>query len=111
MDLLDFLPLLDSQYSRSPEEAVSNPRLVRDCELTLSLMLPLVKPFYTFNSLTRAVEEFQPQNPPDVTLYSCGPTVYLPQHLGNLRAYVFVDSLRRGRLGVVGFGIEQVGEG
>jgi len=58
-------------------------------------MLALVKPFYIFNSLSRAVEEFQPQNPPEVTLYSCGPTVYLPQHLGNLRAYVFVDSLRR----------------
>ena len=54
-----------------------------------------MKPFYIFNSLNRAVEEFQPQNPPEVTLYSCGPTVYLPQHLGNLRAYVFVDSLRR----------------
>jgi len=54
-----------------------------------------VKPFYIFNSLSRAVEEFQPQNPPEVTLYSCGPTVYLPQHLGNLRAYVFVDGLRR----------------
>ena len=54
-----------------------------------------MKPFYIFNSLNRAVEEFQPQKPPEVTLYSCGPTVYLPQHLGNLRAYVFVDSLRR----------------
>jgi cysteinyl-tRNA synthetase len=30
-----------------------------------------------------------------VTYYSCGPTVYLPQHLGNMRAYVFVDTLRR----------------
>src|ERR1700745_4149461 len=58
-------------------------------------MLALVKPFYIFNSLSRAVEEFQPLNPPEVTLYSCGPTVYLPQHLGNMRAYVFVDSLRR----------------
>ncbi len=59
------------------------------------MTLALVKPFYIFNSLNRAVEEFQPQKPPEVTLYSCGPTVYLPQHLGNLRAYVFVDSLRR----------------
>jgi cysteinyl-tRNA synthetase len=59
------------------------------------LTLALVKPFYIFNSLNRAVEEFQPLNPPEATLYSCGPTVYLPQHLGNLRAYVFVDSLRR----------------
>jgi cysteinyl-tRNA synthetase len=61
----------------------------------LSLTLALVKPFYIFNSLTRAVEEFQALKPPEVTLYSCGPTVYLPQHLGNLRAYVFVDNLRR----------------
>jgi len=63
-----------------------------------------VKPFQIFNTLTRSVEVFQPGNPGDpdkaddpseVTLYSCGPTVYLPQHLGNMRAYVFVDTLRR----------------
>ena len=60
------------------------PRLVRVRERTLSLTLALVKPFYIFNSLTRAVEEFQPLNPPEVTLYSCGPTVYLPPHLGNM---------------------------
>jgi cysteinyl-tRNA synthetase len=54
-----------------------------------------VKPFYIFNTLGRRVEEFEPLNPPVVTYYSCGPTVYLPQHLGNMRAYVFVDTLRR----------------
>ena len=54
-----------------------------------------MKPFYIFNTLDRRVEEFQPLNPPVVTYYSCGPTVYLPQHLGNMRAYVFVDTLRR----------------
>jgi len=54
-----------------------------------------VKPFYIFNTLDRRVEEFKPLNPPRVTFYSCGPTVYLPQHLGNMRAYVFVDTLRR----------------
>lgn len=54
-----------------------------------------MKPFHIFNTLDRAVEEFHPQNSIEVTLYSCGPTVYLPQHLGNLRAYVFVDTLRR----------------
>ncbi len=54
-----------------------------------------VKPFYIFNTLGRRVEEFAPLNPPVVTYYSCGPTVYLPQHLGNMRAYVFVDTLRR----------------
>jgi cysteinyl-tRNA synthetase len=55
----------------------------------------VVKPFYIFNTLNRTVEELRPGNPPDVTYYSCGPTVYLPQHLGNMRAYVFVDTLER----------------
>jgi cysteinyl-tRNA synthetase len=54
-----------------------------------------VKPFHIFNTLDRTVEEFQALDPPNVTLYSCGPTVYLPQHLGNMRAYIFVDSFVR----------------
>jgi len=54
-----------------------------------------VKPFQIFNTLSRSVEEFRPGDPQAVTFYSCGPTVYLPQHLGNMRAYVFVDTLRR----------------
>lgn len=54
-----------------------------------------MKPFQIYNSLHRAVEEFVPLKPGIVTFYSCGPTVYLPQHLGNMRAYVFVDTLRR----------------
>ncbi|MGH7813448.1 MAG: cysteine--tRNA ligase [Candidatus Binataceae bacterium] len=54
-----------------------------------------MKPFVIFNTLSRKAEGFHPLASPVVTLYSCGPTVYLPQHLGNLRAYVFVDTLRR----------------
>lgn len=54
-----------------------------------------MKPFFIFNSLSRAIEEFRPGNPSEVTYYSCGPTVYLPQHLGNMRAYLFVDTLQR----------------
>ncbi|TVV70523.1 cysteine--tRNA ligase [Sphingomonas solaris] len=48
-----------------------------------------------FNSLTRATETFTPIDPAMVRLYSCGPTVYNFAHLGNLRAYVFTDTLRR----------------
>jgi cysteinyl-tRNA synthetase len=66
-----------------------------------------VKPLYIFNTLTRSVEEFRPVNPPDVTYYSCGPTVYLPQHLGNMRAYVFVDTFRR-TLRFNGFNVRHV---
>jgi cysteinyl-tRNA synthetase len=54
-----------------------------------------VKPFRIFNTLTRSIEELHPTNPPVVSYYSCGPTVYLPQHLGNMRAYLFVDTLKR----------------
>ncbi|MGH7906033.1 MAG: cysteine--tRNA ligase [Candidatus Binataceae bacterium] len=52
-------------------------------------------PFHIFNTLVRAVEEFKPLRAGEVTLYSCGPTVYLRQHLGNMRAYLFVDTLKR----------------
>ena len=66
-----------------------------------------MKPFSIYNSLTRRVEEFTPLKPPLVTYYSCGPTVYLPQHLGNMRAYVFVDTLRRA-LELNGFEVRHV---
>jgi len=54
-----------------------------------------VRPFFVYNTLTRAVEEFKPLTPGVVTYYSCGPTVYLPQHLGNMRSYLFTDVLQR----------------
>jgi len=47
------------------------------------------------NSLSRQVEEFVPLRPGAVRLYTCGPTVYNFAHLGNFRAYVFEDLLRR----------------
>ena len=54
-----------------------------------------MKPFYIYNTLSRTVEEFKPLTPGVVTYYSCGPTVYLPQHLGNMRSYLFTDTLKR----------------
>jgi cysteinyl-tRNA synthetase len=41
------------------------------------------------------VEEFKPLREGKVSMYSCGPTVYNYVHLGNLRAYIFVDMLKR----------------
>jgi cysteinyl-tRNA synthetase len=47
-----------------------------------------------YNSLGRRVEDFIPSG--DVTgMYSCGPTVYVYPHLGNMRAYVSADTVRR----------------
>jgi cysteinyl-tRNA synthetase len=51
-------------------------------------------PVRFFNSLGREMVDF-PVVPGHVGLYSCGPTVYSVPHLGNLRAYVFSDTLRR----------------
>ncbi len=48
-----------------------------------------------YNTRTARKEPFEPIVPGRVRIYSCGPTVYAPQHLGNLRPYVFADLLRR----------------
>ena len=48
-----------------------------------------------YNSLNRRKEEFIPIESGKVKMYSCGPTVYYYPHIGNLRAYIFMDSLRR----------------
>lgn len=48
-----------------------------------------------YNTLTRKLEQFEPQNPPEVSLYTCGPTVYDYQHIGNYIAYVRWDLLQR----------------
>jgi cysteinyl-tRNA synthetase len=48
-----------------------------------------------FNTLTREIGEFAPASPGQVGMYSCGPTVYADQHIGNMRAYVFADTLKR----------------
>ncbi len=52
-------------------------------------------PLTLFNSLTRSMEEFTPLHPGEARVYSCGPTVYNYQHIGNMRAYVFADTLGR----------------
>jgi cysteinyl-tRNA synthetase len=61
-------------------------------------------PLKLFNSLTRELEPFtpvhpgvpgDPASPPEARVYTCGPTVYNYQHIGNMRAYVFADTLGR----------------
>src|SRR5262245_20627593 len=58
-----------------------------------------------FNTLTRQLEPFVPQNPARVTMYVCGPTVYNYVHIGNARPPVLfgvlADLLRRRYAGVV----------
>jgi cysteinyl-tRNA synthetase len=48
-----------------------------------------------YDTRTRTVRPFAPLDPPRVGFYSCGPTVYAPQHLGNMRSQLLPDLLRR----------------
>jgi len=48
-----------------------------------------------YNTLTKKKEEFIPLNPPNVTMYVCGPTVYDFFHIGNARTFIVSDMIRR----------------
>lgn len=48
-----------------------------------------------YNTLNRRKEDLEPIAPPQVKIYSCGPTVYSFAHIGNMRTYIFMDLLRR----------------
>jgi cysteinyl-tRNA synthetase len=48
-----------------------------------------------FNSMTRRLEDFVPLDGKTARVYTCGPTVYNYQHIGNMRAYIFADTLGR----------------
>ena len=51
-----------------------------------------------YNTRTRRKERFEPIEPGHARIYSCGPTVYAPQHIGNLRSVLTADLLRRALL-------------
>lgn len=69
-----------SPANRSPRPPLTNAR---------------VAPFRLYNTMTRQVEPFAPADGETVRLYTCGPTVYNPAHLGNFRTFLFEDLLRR----------------
>ncbi|MFT7512408.1 MAG: cysteinyl-tRNA synthetase, partial [Candidatus Omnitrophota bacterium] len=48
-----------------------------------------------YNTMTREREVFEPINPGEVRIYTCGPTVYDFAHIGNFRAYMFEDLMKR----------------
>ena len=52
-------------------------------------------PIYLYNSLTNRKEIFTPIHPPNVKMYSCGPTVYDFAHIGNFRSFLLSDLLHR----------------
>ena len=60
-----------------------------------------------YNTLTKQVEEFVPHNENNVTMYTCGPTVYHFAHIGNLRTYIFEDIFEKG-LNFLGYNVKRV---
>ncbi len=64
-------------------------------------------PLRFYNSLSHQVEEFNPLVPGKAGMYTCGPTVYNFAHIGNFRAYMFEDLLRR-TLTFCGYDVTQV---
>ena len=79
----------------SPAFAAMTRRLHGDAEEGKALPMSDAIPLKLFNSLTRQLETFQPVHPGEARVYTCGPTVYNYQHIGNMRAYVFADVLGR----------------
>ncbi|HJT44643.1 MAG TPA: cysteine--tRNA ligase, partial [Chthoniobacterales bacterium] len=64
-------------------------------------------PLRFFNTYSRKIEEFAPRADREVTMYTCGPTVYSRAHIGNFRAYIFEDLLQR-HLEARGFKVHRV---
>jgi cysteinyl-tRNA synthetase len=54
-----------------------------------------MKPIEFYDTRTRRQRPFEPLEPGRVGIYTCGPTVYAPQHVGNLRCFLVADLLRR----------------
>jgi cysteinyl-tRNA synthetase len=67
----------------------------------------MMQKVYFFNTLNRRREEFKPLSPGKACMYTCGPTVYNYAHIGNFRAYMFEDLLRR-TLKQCGYDVTQV---
>ena len=50
---------------------------------------------YFYNTLTKTKDEFKPLKGNTVRIYTCGPTVYKDATIGNMKSYIFMDTLRR----------------
>ena len=62
---------------------------------------------HIYNTLTKKVEKFIPNNEKVVTMYTCGPTVYNYAHIGNLRTYITEDILEK-TLNYIGYNVNRV---
>lgn len=85
-------------------------RLDHRRSLRESIILEMTSPaqqLRLFNTMTRTKDPFEPLSAPKVTFYSCGPTVYDYAHVGNFRAFLMYDILKRW-LTYLGFDVEHI---
>src|SRR5665213_3061007 len=72
-----------------------------------NITMSMSNAIHLFDTYSREKKLFVPLHPGDVTVYTCGPTVYDYPHIGNLRAYVFADTLRK-MLELNGYAVKHV---
>ena len=81
-------------WSKSAEgkESPQAPQVTAPDQLDAGATITRVR---LYDTLTRSVRDFTPNEPGRVTMYTCGPTVYRPVHIGNLRTFIAADLFRR----------------
>src|SRR5438105_7381073 len=75
------------------DNANNDPQAARTVERPFVFWNPMSLTLY--DNWTRSLRPFEPLQPGHVGMYTCGPTVYDYQHIGNLRTYLFEDGLKR----------------
>ena len=92
-------------------------RLILIVLVTLALRAPSTQPFplsppppplKIFNTASSSLEPFCPKVAGEASMYTCGPTVYAPAHIGNFRAMLTYDILKRVLLRVYGLAVTHV---
>jgi cysteinyl-tRNA synthetase len=81
--------------------------VVGDVKNSSSSSSPAPRRLALYNSLTRTKSQLIPLNPPLVTMYTCGPTVYDHAHVGNFRAFLTYDVLKRA-LTYLGYDVDHI---
>ena len=66
-----------------------------------------MRPVNLYNTLTKKIDEFHPNVPGKINMYTCGPTVYHFAHIGNLRSYIMEDVLEK-YLRYAGYDVKRV---
>ena len=96
-DVLSFSPVSTKSTSHSQLHSTTASPEVKEDKKTINF----------YNSLSRKKEPFQPLQPNKVSMYTCGPTVYDYAHVGNFRAFLTYDIVKR-TLSYFGYDVDHV---